>query len=248
MSPSSRPATARNSRLRHPAELPFFIFMVVLNFIIIGLIIQAAVTLPLLPERLQESGWAVAVRSALIGLLLLIPALVVIRETQRAAVRGTAVELSPRQYSSLYQVADEFAHRLGLRRRPQIYLSNGNGALNAFAAQHPEGISNIHIIAAGLPLANTDAREALAALMKTHDGRLACAGTVLDGTGFWASATRGVIMSLQLLAPSSFAMRTCASDAELVSWIVKPHAQRTGVTLDPQALEHAMARARALST
>ena len=121
-------------------------------------------------------------------------------------------------------------------------------SLNAFAARHPEGISNIHIIAAGLPLANTEAREALATLMKTHDGRLACAGTVLDGTGFWASATRGVIMSLQLLAPSSFAMRTCASDAELVGWIIKPHAQRTGLTLDPQALERAMAQARALST
>ena len=135
MSTSSRPATAASSRLRHPAELPFFIFMVVLNIVIIGLIVQAAVTLPLLPERLQESGWAVAVRSALIGLLLLVPALVVIRETQRASVRGTAVELSPRQYSALYRTADEFAHRLGLRRRPQIYLSNGNGALNAFAAQ-----------------------------------------------------------------------------------------------------------------
>jgi len=135
VSTSSRPATAASSRLRHPAELPFFIFMVVLNIVIIGLIVQAAVTLPLLPERLQESGWAVAVRSALIGLLLLVPALVVIRETQRASVRGTAVELSPRQYSALYRTADEFAHRLGLRRRPQIYLSNGNGALNAFAAQ-----------------------------------------------------------------------------------------------------------------
>ena len=135
MSTSSRPVTAARVRLRHPAELPFFIFMVVLNILIIGLIIQAAVTLPLLPERLQESGWAVAVRSALIGLLLLVPALVVIRETQRASVRGTAVQLSPRQYSSLYRTADEFAHRLGLRRRPQIFLSNGNGALNAFAAQ-----------------------------------------------------------------------------------------------------------------
>jgi hypothetical protein len=120
-------------------------------------------------------------------------------------------------------------------------------ALGSFVAAHPEGISNIHIIAAGLPLATPEAREALSALMKVHDGALACAGTVLDGTGFWASATRGVIMSLQLLAPSSYAMRTCASDAELVAWMPKPHAQRTGVELEPQALERAIAEARALS-
>ncbi|MFI7600369.1 M48 family metallopeptidase [Actinoplanes sp. NPDC049681] len=127
--------TTTTGGLRHPAELPFFVLMAVLNVLIIGLIIQAAVMLPLLPERLQESGWATAVRSALIGLLLLVPFLIVVRETQRASVRGTAVELSPRQYGDLYRMVDEFAHRLGLRRRPQIYLANGNGALNAFAAQ-----------------------------------------------------------------------------------------------------------------
>jgi Zn-dependent protease with chaperone function len=135
VSTSPRQGAAPRSRLRHPAELPFFIFMVVLNVVIIVLILQAAITLPLLPERLQDTGWAAAVRSALIGLLLLVPALILIRETQRASVRGTAVELSPRQYDDLYRTADDFAQRLGLRRRPQIYLSNGNGTLNAFAAQ-----------------------------------------------------------------------------------------------------------------
>jgi Zn-dependent protease with chaperone function len=129
------PHPVPNGRLRHPAEVPFFVFMVVLNVVIIGLIIQAAVVLPFLPERIQESGWGTAIRSALIGLLLLVPALIVVRETQRASVRGTAVQLSPVQYSSLYQTADEFAQRLGLRRRPQIFLANGNGTLNAFAAQ-----------------------------------------------------------------------------------------------------------------
>ncbi|GAA4941540.1 M48 family metallopeptidase [Actinoplanes utahensis] len=121
--------------LRHPAELPFYIFMVVLNVIIIALIVQAAITLPLLLERFQGTGWAAAVRSAVIGLLLLVPALVVIRETQRASIRGTAVELSPRQYGDLYRTMDEFSHELGLKRRPNLYLANGNGTLNAFAAQ-----------------------------------------------------------------------------------------------------------------
>jgi Zn-dependent protease with chaperone function len=135
VSTSRRRAAVPGSRLRHPAELPFYGFMALLNLLIVGVIVQLAVAVPFLPEQLQDSGWAAAARSALISLLLLIPGLIVIRETQRASVRGTAVELSPRQYGDLYDTADDFAHRLGLPRRPQIYLANGNGALNAFAAQ-----------------------------------------------------------------------------------------------------------------
>ncbi len=126
---------AAPGRLRHPAEIPFYIFMVILNVLIIVLIIRFAFVLPFVPARYQQSGWAIAIRTAFVGLLLLIPGLIVVRETQRAATRGTAVQLSPTQYSALYRTADDFARRLGLRRRPQIYLANGNGTLNAFAAQ-----------------------------------------------------------------------------------------------------------------
>jgi len=109
--------------------------MVVLNIVIIVFILRAAVVVPFLPERLQDSGVATAIRTALIALLLLIPGLIVVRETQRAGVRGTAVQLSPHQYPELYGTAQDFAQQLGLRRRPDIFLANGNGALNAFAAQ-----------------------------------------------------------------------------------------------------------------
>ena len=127
-----RPSTRR---LRHPAEIPFFVLMVVLNIAIIAFILRAAVVVPFLPEQLQDSGVATAIRTALIALLLLIPGLIVVRETQRAGVRGTAVQLSPHQYPELYRTAQDFAEQLGLRRRPDIFLANGNGALNAFAAQ-----------------------------------------------------------------------------------------------------------------
>ena len=122
-------------RLRHPTEVPFFIFMVVLNLLIIAAILEAASVLPFLPERLQDSGWAVAIRAALLGLLLFVPGLIVVREVQRASTRGTAVLLSQRQFPALYRTAEDFAHALELRRRPEIFLANGNGALNAFAAQ-----------------------------------------------------------------------------------------------------------------
>jgi Zn-dependent protease with chaperone function len=134
---SASVGTRRRSRprLRHPAEVPFFLFMVVLNLLIIAAILDAAAVLPFLPDRLQDSGWATAIRAALISLLLVVPALIVVREIQRASTRGTAVQLSQRQFPDLYQSAEDFAHQLGLRRRPEIFLANGNGALNAFAAQ-----------------------------------------------------------------------------------------------------------------
>jgi Zn-dependent protease with chaperone function len=123
------------SRLRHRAEVPFFVFMVVLNVAIILAIVYAAIVLPFLPEQWRNTALAVTIRSAFIALLLLVPLLVVIRETQRASVRGTAVQLSRSQYPDLYETAENFAMTLGLRRRPEVYLTNGNGALNAFAAQ-----------------------------------------------------------------------------------------------------------------
>jgi hypothetical protein len=100
-------------RLRHPAEVPFFIFMVVLNVLIIAAILDAAAVLPFLPDRLEDTGWATAVRAALIALLLLVPGLIVVREVQRASTRGTAVQLSPRQYPDLYRTAEEFAPPAG---------------------------------------------------------------------------------------------------------------------------------------
>jgi hypothetical protein len=45
-------------QLRHPAEVPFFIFMVVLNVVIVVVILRAAVVLPFLPEPLRTTGWA----------------------------------------------------------------------------------------------------------------------------------------------------------------------------------------------
>ncbi|MBO2446124.1 M48 family metallopeptidase [Actinomadura barringtoniae] len=129
----SQDKTRRTLRTR--GEMPFFVFMVVLNVLIVVGIIRAATVLTWLPDKVTDTAWADAIRWALIALLLLVPALIVIRETQRASTRGTAVELSPSQFPEIYETAEDFASELGLRRRPDIFLANGNGALNAFAAQ-----------------------------------------------------------------------------------------------------------------
>ena len=115
--------------------MPFFVVMVVLNLAIVLVIVRSALVVPFLPAEMQDSGLANTVRAALVGLLLFVPALIVVREVQRASVLGTAVQLSERQFPALYGTAREFAEALGLGRRPVVFLANGNGALNAFAAQ-----------------------------------------------------------------------------------------------------------------
>jgi hypothetical protein len=53
--------------LRHPAEVPFFTFMIVLNVLIILAILRAAVALPFLPEHLKDTPVALTIRSALVA-------------------------------------------------------------------------------------------------------------------------------------------------------------------------------------
>ena len=117
----------RQPALRHPAEVPLYLFLVVLDVVIVAVILRFAAVLPFVPERLQESGWALAIRGALLSLLLFIPGLLIAREIQRASVRASAVQLSRSQFPDIYATAAEFAAVLRLRRLPQLYLTNGNG-------------------------------------------------------------------------------------------------------------------------
>jgi hypothetical protein len=134
-----------------------------------------------------------------------------------------------------------------------IWTTQGTGPLaqklgelsKPFSKAHPEGFSNVHIIGKKPPLPTGEARDKFLALMDEFSGNVACIGTVLEGSGFWASAVRSFIVGLRLLAPRTFEMQTYATVAELIGWIVEPHATRTGVRFDPVELEQVLATLRA---
>jgi Zn-dependent protease with chaperone function len=126
-----------SARLRDPYEIPLYILGVLVNLLIIGLILAGVLWLGFLNTLAGEplSGPVVdAIRVAFVALLLLVPGLIVYRQLTRAGVRGSAVQLSRRQFPAIHAVKEDFARRLGLKRDPEIYLVSGNGALNAFAA------------------------------------------------------------------------------------------------------------------
>src|SRR5215216_6497092 len=124
-------------QLRSPYEIPLYVLSVLVNLIIIALILVGALLLGYLNALAGEplSGPTLdAIRVAFVALLLLVPGLVLYRQITRAGTRGSAVKLSPRQFPDIYDVKDDFARKLNLRRDPEIYLMSGNGTLNAFAA------------------------------------------------------------------------------------------------------------------
>jgi Zn-dependent protease with chaperone function len=126
---------ARKLPLRHPAENPTFILMVVLNFAILGVLVDFLASLSLIPPALRGTNWETTWRAVAGAIILVAPALLIVRQVQRASIRGTAVQLSRTQFPDLYASMDDFARTLGVKPAPVLYLSNGNGTLNAFAAQ-----------------------------------------------------------------------------------------------------------------
>lgn len=52
-----------------------------------------------------------------------------------AHIKGNGVELSATQFPELFEQFSACCERLGMRTRPQAYILNGNGGLNAFATK-----------------------------------------------------------------------------------------------------------------
>ena len=99
----------RKLPLRHPAENPMFIFMVILNLAILGVLIDFLATASLIPHSLRGTNWEATVHAVAGAIILVAPALVIVRQIQRASTRGTAVQLSRTQFPDLYASVDSFA-------------------------------------------------------------------------------------------------------------------------------------------
>ena len=107
--------------LRHPAEIPTFIVMVVLNFAILAILIDFLVSAALIPPALRGTNWEATWRAVAGAIILVAPAIMVVRQVQRASIRGTAVRLSRTQFPDLYASVDDFAATLGISQLPRTH-------------------------------------------------------------------------------------------------------------------------------
>jgi Zn-dependent protease with chaperone function len=124
----------RGPVLRTPSEVPLYVFSVVLNLLILAALIEALVFVWTHPFLLANQALTDAAVALLIGLIALPLVYVVYRNLTRAAVRGSAVLVSQEQFPDIAAIRDKFARQLHLRRVPEVYVTSGNGQLNAFAA------------------------------------------------------------------------------------------------------------------
>jgi Zn-dependent protease with chaperone function len=126
--------------LRHPLEIPIYVFCVVLNVLIVivligGAIVELAQT-PLQTLVIVSTPLRLAVASLLLAAFVLGLLFIVVRQLTRASSRGSSVLASSHQFPEIEAMKREAAIRLGFRRNrePEIYVTAGNGVLNAFAA------------------------------------------------------------------------------------------------------------------
>lgn len=71
--------------LRHPAENPMFILMVILNLAIMGVLIDFLASAALIPPSLRGTNWEPTVRAVAAAILVVAPALVIVRQVQRVS-------------------------------------------------------------------------------------------------------------------------------------------------------------------
>lgn len=114
------------AELRHKAEIPLLVMAGLMTAV--GIVAAALATV----RGVDLPGWASA---ALIGLLGPVMAAVFIIRLFYWKEIADAVEITPNQLPEIHTVYAEMAEQMGIGYLPRLYLKNGDGAINAFAAK-----------------------------------------------------------------------------------------------------------------
>jgi Zn-dependent protease with chaperone function len=140
LDPEMSAATTRVPALRHPREIPVYVICVVVN-LLIAIILFGGAILELLPTPahvlyIASTPWRLAVGAVLLAAFVLGLVFVIVRQLTRASSRGSSVLATGQQFPEIEAMKHDAAERLGFGKwkEPEIYVTAGNGVLNAFAA------------------------------------------------------------------------------------------------------------------
>lgn len=97
-------------------------------------------------------------------------------------------------------------------------------------------ISYVHLITSKLKLPDGETRNSLLESTQRFASRSAISGVVVPGGGFWASAIRGFVTGIAVVAPRSLDLRIFGEMSELVLWFASEHGKRTGIRVDGDEL------------
>src|SRR5207344_101940 len=91
----------------------------------------------------------------------------------------------------------------------------------------PGGHSSVAFLLDGLPGPLPEALPLLAKLFAKR-GDLACTAMIIEGSGFWASGLRSMVNNSRREGGGETPLKMGRTIAEVVSWLSKQHAQKTG--------------------
>ena len=112
------------------------------------------------------------------------------------------------------------------------------------SAEHRQGFSAVHVVANGARLPDSATRAELDRLTSKYSKNLACFGTVIEGTGFWASAMQSFVTSLHWVSRRPFKVRISSTLSEIAGWMPLPHREKTGVQIAETDVLRAMTSVR----
>lgn len=101
--------------------------------------------------------------------------------------------------------------------------------------------SNVSLAVNRAPLPTYEARRAIHELTRQHEKNIICTATLIEGTGFWASAVRSLVTSLHLVGRWSFELQTFSDIDSLSTWVAPIHARATGTNIEAKELAGAIA-------
>lgn len=105
-----------------------------------------------------------------------------------------------------------------------------------FARLTATKLSYVHLVPNKLELPDAESRTAFIELTQNYGSRTACVAVVVGGVGFWASAVRGFVTGIRVIAPRTMDFRLHAEISELLEWFPEEHARRSGEQLEPSEL------------
>lgn len=136
---------AEIKRLRHRMEQPLYCLSTIGTFLLLAYLLLAAYGFTLL-DRYGETAEEIAVFELLKALGYALPLVPVVLLALTAlyayylnycGVLSFAVRVTEKNFPELYEKSREFAHLLGMKNVPEVYIAQENGILNAFAAIAP---------------------------------------------------------------------------------------------------------------
>lgn len=87
--------------------------------------------------------------------------------------------------------------------------------------QYPDRVLSLSVIRAGSRLPEGDLRSEASRIMKQLAPRTQAIVVTLEGEGFWASAARGALTGIQLLAPGARNVRVAATVGEAAKMLAE---------------------------